>query len=72
MTSFPARRRFTKPRQPLTEARSAVIGRDLLTADLPGGLADGRYFFTIIEQGTLIEGVLPPNASGEPVEPRDF
>jgi hypothetical protein len=42
------------------------------TAELPSDLADGRYFFTQVEEGALTESVVPLDASGQPVEPQDF
>lgn len=62
------------PPQAVTVRLRTVQGttRDLPTAALPSGLADGRYFFTVIEQGTLIESVLPLDASGEPVALGEF
>jgi hypothetical protein len=62
------------PRQTVTVRLRTAAGKvvDVPTAELPSDLADGRYFFTQVEEGALTESVVPLDASGQPVEPQDF
>ena len=62
------------PRQAVTVRIRTAAGKlvNVPTAALPNDLADGRYFFTEVDEAALNESIVPVDALGKQVEPPDF